>query len=221
LVVSPFSFSSPCSSRRPSRLPAIQIKYQLKRHRTPKIPSDTAYRAPLLYNLAVGRAILRHIYIAERLNPPLALDAWTSAYRTLWARAASRTWWREAAATGELARVAVYALEAYGIFKVRCLSERPFSAFFFLLFVYSSTPPDWRDRRAQKYCWVQIALDAVHWALQTYYLYSHRSMSDERVITPLAPWFPASRSIYLFCVTRHSVVHSPDDHRAKKKTHIA
>ena len=79
----------------------------------------SAYREPLLYNAQVAREIVKHIYVAERLSPPLTAEAWKSAYSALFSRAISRSYWTEAAANGQLARVGVYALEAYGIFKVR------------------------------------------------------------------------------------------------------
>jgi hypothetical protein len=67
----------------------------------------------------VTREILKHIYTAERLQPPTSLGAVLGTYSTLWARARSIGYWREVARNGEYARLGVYALEAYGIFKVR------------------------------------------------------------------------------------------------------
>ena len=58
------------------------------------------------------------MYVAERLAPPTSAEAVTEAYKTLWARVRSPAYWRELARTGEYKRVGVYALEAYGIFKV-------------------------------------------------------------------------------------------------------
>jgi len=46
-------------------------------------------------------------------------------YGTLWARARSLGYWREVVRSGEYARLGVYALEAYGIFKVRFVSFTP------------------------------------------------------------------------------------------------
>jgi F-type H+-transporting ATPase subunit g len=77
-----------------------------------------AYRQPLLYNLSVTREVLKHIYLAERLQPPTSLSAVQSAYATLWARACSPAYWRQIAGNGEWARVGVYAVEAFGIFKI-------------------------------------------------------------------------------------------------------
>ena len=51
-------------------------------------------------------------------------------YGTLWGRARSVAYWRKVVASGEWARLGVYAVEAYGIFKVCSLPP-----FFFCLFV--------------------------------------------------------------------------------------
>ena len=79
-----------------------------------------AYREPLAYNWAVFRAVLKHVYVAERLQPP-SLSTFQSVYATLWSRATSPQYLRELVRSGDLAKVGVYALEAYGIFKVRFL----------------------------------------------------------------------------------------------------
>ncbi|KAI0312237.1 mitochondrial ATP synthase g subunit-domain-containing protein [Amylostereum chailletii] len=76
-----------------------------------------SYRAPLTYNLAVTREVLKHIYLAERLQPP-SLAQVQSVYATLWQRATSPAYLRDLARTGEWARVGVYGLEAYGIYKI-------------------------------------------------------------------------------------------------------
>src|SRR6202044_3948700 len=87
------------------------------------ISSLAAYRQPLMYNLSVTRELLKQVYVAERLQPPTSLSTIQSAYSTLWARASNPAYWREIAQSGELARVGVYAVEAYGIFKVRAVLE--------------------------------------------------------------------------------------------------
>jgi hypothetical protein len=43
-------------------------------------------------------------------------------YGTLWARARSVAYWRKVVTSGEWARLGIYAVEAYGIFKVSPLS---------------------------------------------------------------------------------------------------
>jgi len=78
-----------------------------------------AYQQPVKYNLAVAREVLKHVYTAERLRPPTSLGAVFGTYGTLWGRARSFGYWREVVRSGEYARLGVYALEAYGIFKVR------------------------------------------------------------------------------------------------------
>ena len=71
-----------------------------------------------MYNLSVGREILKQVYLAERLQPPTSVNAITSAYKSIWSNAINPAYWREILRTGEYKRVGVYALEAYGIFKV-------------------------------------------------------------------------------------------------------
>ncbi|KAI0706572.1 mitochondrial ATP synthase g subunit-domain-containing protein [Earliella scabrosa] len=76
-----------------------------------------AYREPLTYNFAVFREVLKQVYIAERLQPP-PVSAFTSVYSSLWARASNPQYWRELARSGDLTKVGIYAVEAYGIFKI-------------------------------------------------------------------------------------------------------
>ncbi|KAI0280711.1 hypothetical protein BGY98DRAFT_304141 [Russula aff. rugulosa BPL654] len=77
-----------------------------------------SYQQPIKYNFAVTREILKHVYTAERLQPPTSLGATLGTYSTLWARARSIGYWRDVVRSGEYARLGVYALEAYGIFKI-------------------------------------------------------------------------------------------------------
>lgn len=79
----------------------------------------TAYRDPLIYNLNVTRELLKQVYLAERLQPPTSFSTIQSAYQTMWTRASNPAYWKDIAKTGELAKVGIYAVEAYGIFKVR------------------------------------------------------------------------------------------------------
>ncbi|RPD55031.1 hypothetical protein L226DRAFT_548042 [Lentinus tigrinus ALCF2SS1-7] len=76
-----------------------------------------AYREPLAYNFAVFREVLKQVYVAERLQPP-SLSTFQSVYSSLWARARNPQYWRELARSGDLTKVGIYALEAYGIFKI-------------------------------------------------------------------------------------------------------
>jgi len=77
-----------------------------------------SYRGPLTYNLSVARELLKQVYIAERLQPPLNPQTWSNAYTTLAQRARNPNYWREIARTGEWGRVGLYAFEAYTIFKI-------------------------------------------------------------------------------------------------------
>lgn len=80
--------------------------------------SLTAYRAPVTYNLQVTRELLKQVYVGERLQIP----HWTtfvSEYSLLWSRVRNPAFLREMVRSGEWMKVGVYALEGYGIFKVR------------------------------------------------------------------------------------------------------
>ena len=78
-----------------------------------------------MYNLEVGRELLKQIYVAERLAPPSSVAQVTGVYQNLWSRISNPTYWREVIRTGEYKQIGVYAVEAYGIFKVSS------SSFFF------------------------------------------------------------------------------------------
>ena len=80
----------------------------------------------MTYNFAVFREVLKQVYVAERLQPP-SLAAFQSVYSTLWSRAVSPQYLRDLVKSGDLTKVGIYALEAYGIFKVRPLAAPPCS----------------------------------------------------------------------------------------------
>ena len=80
----------------------------------------TAYRAPVTYNLQVTRELMKQVYVAERLQIP----HWTtfvSEYGLLLSRVRNPAFLRELVRGGEWMKVGVYAIEGYGIFKVRLL----------------------------------------------------------------------------------------------------
>ncbi|KAK2464144.1 hypothetical protein APHAL10511_003837 [Amanita phalloides] len=76
-----------------------------------------SYKQPLFYNFAVARELVKQVYRAERLSPP-SLHTVQTAYSTLVSRAVSPAFWSEAVVSGEILRIVVYGLEAYGIFKI-------------------------------------------------------------------------------------------------------
>ena len=58
------------------------------------------YREPLVYNTKVATSLMRQVYQAERLAPPLELGAWTNAYAHMWARGTNFGWWRDSLRNG-------------------------------------------------------------------------------------------------------------------------
>lgn len=117
------------------------------------IAYPTAYRDPLLYNLNVTRELLKQVYVAERLQPPTSFSTLQSAYCTMWSRASNPAYWKEIAKTGELAKVGIYAVEAYGIFKVR------FIRVFYESRVANAIVVDWGDPWPKESRWIQFELD--------------------------------------------------------------
>ena len=79
---------------------------------------SAGYREPLLYNVSVVREFLKQVYVAERLQPPTSFTTVSNAYSAIWARVRNPAYFREIVQSGEWAKVGVYAVEAYGIFKV-------------------------------------------------------------------------------------------------------
>jgi len=77
-----------------------------------------SYRQPVMYNLSIARELLKQVYVAERLQPPTDLVVVRNAYSTLWSRASNPAYWREILSSGEWTKVGIYAVEAYGIFKI-------------------------------------------------------------------------------------------------------
>jgi F-type H+-transporting ATPase subunit g len=77
-----------------------------------------AYREPILYDLAVARELFKQVYIAERLAPPTSFAEIKTAYSTIFGRIRNINYWREMLRSGDWVKIGLYALEAYGIFKV-------------------------------------------------------------------------------------------------------
>ncbi|KAK0202885.1 hypothetical protein DFS33DRAFT_1262365 [Desarmillaria ectypa] len=70
-----------------------------------------AYREPIVYNFAIVRSLAKQVYVAESLAPPKSIAEVKAAYKEIWESALK---WRQL----NFAKVGVYALEAYGIFKI-------------------------------------------------------------------------------------------------------
>jgi F-type H+-transporting ATPase subunit g len=81
-------------------------------------PFDAAYQQPVKYNFAVAREVLKQVNTAERLQPLMSLGSLLRTYATLWGHARLVGYWREVVMSREWAHLGVYAVEAYGIFKV-------------------------------------------------------------------------------------------------------
>lgn len=60
----------------------------------------------------------KQVYIAESLAPPKSFSTIIDAYKTLWARASNKEYYLRILKTGEWKKVAIYGIEAYGIFHI-------------------------------------------------------------------------------------------------------
>lgn len=114
--------------------------------------SGLAAKNSFLYNFAVFREVVKQVYRAE-LQPPKDLTTIRTAYETLYQRAMDASYWRSIMQSGEIAKVGIYAVEAYGIFKVSISTifprERPF------IF----PPTDRRDYWTEEACWLSFTLE--------------------------------------------------------------
>lgn len=106
-----------------------------------------------MYNIQVARAFLRQVYIAEGLAPPTSAETVTSAYRTLFEHARNPAYWKGIAQSGEWARVALYGIEAYGIFHIGEMSESAP--------IFSSPRTDKRAQSGGGTLWATSSTDSV------------------------------------------------------------
>ena len=82
------------------------------------------------------REVIKQIYIREGLQPP-SLSTIRSAYASLWSQINTPGLVRNLFRSAEVGRVAVYGLQAYGIFKVRFVS----CFFFFPSVIFNKSSP--------------------------------------------------------------------------------
>lgn len=61
---------------------------------------------------------MKQVYVSERLAPPTSISEITKAYQTIFKNAQDLNWWKGIVESGEWKRLAVYAVEAYGIFTI-------------------------------------------------------------------------------------------------------
>ncbi|GAA5950767.1 hypothetical protein JCM8115_004967 [Rhodotorula mucilaginosa] len=76
-----------------------------------------SYKEPIFYNLAVAREVAKQVYVGEKLAPP----SWAQAsytFRQFAQQAPHVSFWRKLYESGEYKRWLLYAVEAYGIFKI-------------------------------------------------------------------------------------------------------
>ncbi|KAF8171261.1 mitochondrial ATP synthase g subunit-domain-containing protein, partial [Pholiota molesta] len=76
-----------------------------------------AYKQPLLYNLAVGKELVKQVYVKEGLHPP-SFATVREVYADLAHQLRSPGYISGLLRSGEVGRIGVYGLQAYGLFKI-------------------------------------------------------------------------------------------------------
>ena len=77
-----------------------------------------SYAEPIIYNLRVAGSLAKQVYIAEKLAPPTSVSQVTSAYQQIWSSISKASWWAHSLPAGEWRKIAVYGVEAVGIFSI-------------------------------------------------------------------------------------------------------
>lgn len=77
-----------------------------------------SYAEPIVYNLKVAGSLAKQVYIAEKLAPPTSVSQVVAAYRQIWATVSNPSWWTHSLPSGDWRKVAVYGVEAIGIFSI-------------------------------------------------------------------------------------------------------
>ncbi|KAK4691408.1 F-type H+-transporting ATPase subunit g, partial [Phenoliferia sp. Uapishka_3] len=76
-----------------------------------------AYKEPIVGNAAVAREVLKQVYVAEKLSPP-SLAQVQQTYSSFFNSAKDLGYWRNLYESGQWKKFGIYAVEAYGIFKI-------------------------------------------------------------------------------------------------------
>ncbi|GAA6063201.1 hypothetical protein JCM10212_000503 [Sporobolomyces blumeae] len=76
-----------------------------------------AYKQPIFYNAAVAKEFAKQVYQAEKLSPP-SFSSVSYAYQQFFRQAPHLSFWQKLYESGEYKRWVLYAVEAYGIFKI-------------------------------------------------------------------------------------------------------
>jgi hypothetical protein len=71
----------------------------------------TAFQGPTMHGLAVTREVAKQVYVAEKLAPP-APSEFAPAWRDIYEKASSHSWWEKTLTDGSWVTIAVIALEA-------------------------------------------------------------------------------------------------------------
>ncbi|KAL7411011.1 hypothetical protein BDY24DRAFT_397367 [Mrakia frigida] len=72
----------------------------------------------VVYNAKLIGALAKQVYVAEKLAPPTSVGEIVGGWSTVWARGTSWSYWGHVKSSGEWKPLALYSLQAYGIFTV-------------------------------------------------------------------------------------------------------
>jgi F-type H+-transporting ATPase subunit g len=70
--------------------------------------------------MAVTRELLKQVYVKEGLQPP-SIAAIREAYASIWSQVSNPGFVGGLIRSGDIGRVGIYGLQAYGVFKVRMM----------------------------------------------------------------------------------------------------
>ncbi|KNZ53832.1 uncharacterized protein VP01_3123g3 [Puccinia sorghi] len=76
-----------------------------------------SYSEPLSHNYQFAKEVLKQVYIKENLAPP-KIHQIRSSYQEIMGNASSLTFWKQSLESGDWKRLAVYAVEAVGLFSI-------------------------------------------------------------------------------------------------------
>lgn len=77
-----------------------------------------SYSQPIAYNLQFTKEVLKQVYIKENLAPPKGLDQLKSSYHEILRNASSLNFWKQTIESGDWKRLAIYGIEAVGLFSI-------------------------------------------------------------------------------------------------------
>ncbi|KAI9619700.1 hypothetical protein H4Q26_014082 [Puccinia striiformis f. sp. tritici PST-130] len=76
-----------------------------------------SYSEPISHNYQLTKEVLKQVYIKENLAPP-KIEHIKSSYQDIFKNASSLNFWKQSLESGDWKRLAVYGVEAVGLFSI-------------------------------------------------------------------------------------------------------